>query len=98
MDILGGAIRVDGAYDGCQSPTPCQITPIPFKAWPPLHWDDNVPEKAVSIPLTRFVCADRAIWNAATDHQRIWMYLHEVAHCEGAKCEPCADFRAGEML
>lgn len=29
---------------------------------------------------------------------RLYIYFHECAHLEGAKCEPCADRRAGELL
>lgn len=86
------------SYGGCQNPEGCEIIPIPLGQWPAIHWDDDVPEKAVSFPLIRHICADREIWNAGTPQMRIWMYLHELAHCEGAECEPCADFRAGEHL
>jgi hypothetical protein len=90
-------------YLDCQRSEPCRITPIPVEKWPKINFEDGVDSKAYAIPDPTspedgFICADRELWNDHTPQGKIWTYCHELAHCEGARCEPCADFRAGEII
>lgn len=54
--------------------------------------------KAAYVPQLDCIYVERAVWNAQDLDTRAWTYFHEVGHSEGARCEPCADNRAGEWM
>lgn len=65
-----------------------------------MQWDGPaVGKKAQAFPKSKAIFIDRAFWRSIpTVAGRAGLLAHERGHIEGAKCEPCADRRAGEIL
>jgi hypothetical protein len=63
-------------------------------------WGGNaVGRKALAYPAARRIEIDPAFWRSIrTVDGRAAILAHERAHIEGARCESCADRRAGEIL
>jgi hypothetical protein len=58
-----------------------------------------VGRKALAYPGQKRICIDPAFWRSLrTVDARAAILAHERGHIEGARCESCADFRAGEIL
>lgn len=101
--MLNDCVR---GYDGCQAMVQCRITPRPLESFPFLqdgaelfNADLAAGRKACALPDLDIIAVDPRWWNANPNISlRLWALLHEMGHCEGATCEPCADFRAGEWL
>jgi hypothetical protein len=83
----------------CACATPCTFTEVPLEEIS-VQWDGPaVGKKAQAFPKSKAIFIDRAFWRAIpTVAGRAGLLAHERGHIEGAKCEPCADRRAGEIL
>lgn len=58
-----------------------------------------VGRKAVAFPSASRIYLEEQFWDSLRSTQaREAILAHERGHIEGARCEPCADFRAGEIL
>lgn len=63
-------------------------------------WDGPaVGRKAVAFPKRKAIYIDRGFWGTLRSiDARAAILAHERGHIEGARCESCADKRAGEIL
>lgn len=83
----------------CDRREPCIIVPMSSQDFPPFEWDgEAIGRKAASQPGTGRVWVDRKFWATLPPIGKLTIYLHEVGHLEGARCEQCADRRAGQWL
>lgn len=83
----------------CTAKPPCSFRVVPLEDID-VQWDGPaVGRKAVAFPDRKLVCLEQRYWDALTTTQaREAILAHERGHIEGARCEPCADYRAGEIL
>lgn len=83
----------------CQCEPPCQFVAVDLDEIK-IDWDGAAKNrKAVAFPSHKLILIDRAYWDSIpTLEGRMAILAHERGHIEGARCEPCADFRAGEIM
>lgn len=83
----------------CTASTPCQMSPVPLSEIS-VRWDGPaVGRKAVAFPGRRTIYLDRRFWQTLRSiDARAAILAHERGHIEGARCESCADRRAGEIM
>lgn len=78
---------------------PCTFTTIPLESVNVIWGGPAVGRKAVAFPARRTIYIDPAFWKSLrTTDARAAILAHERGHLEGARCESCADRRAGEIL
>lgn len=84
----------------CSNPIPCVITPLHPSKYPPLLWDGAaLGRKAACEPATGRIWIEKKFWDSLTEPEaKLALVLHEIGHAEGARCESCADRRAGQLL
>jgi len=86
----------------CSASPPCDLHEVPledidiaFEAWA----GPAIGRKALAYPLSKRIRIDPAFWETLRETDaRMGMLAHERGHIEGARCESCADRRAGEIL
>lgn len=81
----------------CTAHPPCSFQSVPLDEIR-VEW---VPHgrKALAFPGRRVIQLDPGFWRSIrTVDGRAAILAHERAHIEGARCESCADRRAGELL
>lgn len=83
----------------CTADRPCTFREVPLEEIR-VEWDGPaVGRKAVSFPRLKLICIDSRFWDELRSVEgRAAIFAHERAHLEGARCESCADVRAGEIL
>ena len=83
----------------CTATPPCELVPMPLSDVS-VDWDGPaLGRKAVAHPPSRRIYVDRRFWDGLrTVDGRAAILAHERAHLEGARCESCADKRAGAIL
>ncbi len=83
----------------CAKSPACSFTEVPLDAIK-VEWDGPAKgRKAVAYPNRRAIYLDSAFWKSLRSvDARAAILAHERGHIEGAKCEPCADYRAGVIL
>lgn len=83
----------------CSAKPPCTFKVVPLEDIE-VQWDGAaVNRKAVAFPDRKLICLEQRYWDSLRSAQaREAILAHERGHLEGARCEPCADFRAGEIL
>jgi hypothetical protein len=83
----------------CTAKPPCAFRVVPLEAIEVDFDGPAVGRKAVAFPSVGRIYLERAYWDSMkTTQAREAIFAHERGHLEGARCEPCADFRAGEIL
>lgn len=83
----------------CTAKPPCTLSPVALESIN-VEWDGPaVGKKALAFPGKRTIFIDSAFWRSLrTVDARLAILAHERGHIEGARCESCADRRAGEIL
>lgn len=83
----------------CTATPRCTLKSVPLEEIS-VEWDGPaVGRKALAFPAQRRICIDSRFWKSLrTVDARAAILAHERGHIEGARCESCADFRAGEIL
>ena len=83
----------------CALSPACSFTEIPLEQIS-VQWDGPaLGKKAQAFPARKTIFIDRAFWRSIpTVVGRAGLLAHERGHIEGARCEPCADRRGGEIL
>ncbi len=83
----------------CTASPPCTFREVPLEDIR-VEWDGPaVGRKAVAFPKLQLICIERRFWcSIPTVQGRAAILAHERGHIEGARCESCADVRAGEIL
>lgn len=83
----------------CAKSPACSFTEVPLDEIR-VEWDGPAKgRKAVAFPARRAIYLDAAFWKSLRSvDARAAILAHERGHIEGAKCEPCADRRAGVIL
>ena len=78
---------------------PCTFTEVPLEQID-VRWDGPaVGRKALAYPKRKTIYLDSAFWlSVPSVVGRAGLLAHERGHIEGARCEPCADRRGGEIL
>lgn len=77
----------------------CTFAPVPLEDIKVMWGGPAKGRKAVAYPARRVIYIDPDFWRTLrTVDARAAILAHERGHIEGAKCEPCADRRAGEIL
>jgi len=83
----------------CSAQPPCTFKNVPLEEIKVEWGGPAVGRKALAFPGRRVICIDPAFWRSIrTVDGRAAILAHERAHIEGARCESCADRRAGEIL
>lgn len=83
----------------CTASPPCSFHEVPLESIDVQWGGDAVGRKALAYPSRRVIQLDPAFWRSLrTVDARAAILAHERAHIEGARCESCADRRAGEIL
>ncbi len=84
---------------GCKCEPPCTFREVPLDEIE-VGWDGPaLGKKAQAFPKRKAIFIDRAFWRSIpTVVGRAGLLAHERGHIEGARCEPCADRRGGEIL
>ena len=83
----------------CAKSPACSFEEVPLDAIK-VEWDGPAKgRKAVAYPNRRTIYLDSTFWKSLRSvDARAAILAHERGHIEGAKCEPCADYRAGVIL
>lgn len=83
----------------CTAKPPCVFHVVPLSDFS-VEWDGPAQgRKAVAFPKLGKIFIEKRYWDGVRELQaREAILNHERGHLEGARCEPCADFRAGEIL
>lgn len=83
----------------CTARPPCRLESVPLDAIRVEWGGQAVGRKALAFPGRRLIQLDPVFWRSIrTVDGRAAILAHERAHIEGARCESCADRRAGEIL
>lgn len=83
----------------CTAKPPCTFEVVPLENITVEFDGPAVGRKAVAFPQVRRIYLEQSYWDSVKSVQgREAILAHERGHIEGARCEPCADFRAGEIL
>lgn len=83
----------------CSASPPCSFVVVPLEDIAVEWGGEAVGRKALAWPAQKRIAIDRAFWaSLRTIDARKAILAHERGHIEGARCESCADFRAGEIL
>lgn len=83
----------------CTASPRCAFTEVPLEQIDVQWGGEAVGRKAVAYPKRKVIIIDPAFWRSLkTVDARAAIMAHERGHIEGARCESCADRRAGEIL
>ena len=83
----------------CTAQPPCRFTEVPLEEIQVQWGGPAVGRKALAYPGKRLIYIDPGFWRSIrTVDGRAAILAHERGHIEGARCESCADMRAGEIL
>lgn len=83
----------------CSARPPCDFVEVPLEDIEVQLDGPAVGRKAVAFPARRQIFLDEAFWRSLRGvDERAAILAHERGHIEGARCESCADRRAGEIL
>lgn len=83
----------------CTAKPPCRFEEVPLEDISVEWGGESVGKKALAWPAQKRISIDPAFWRSLrTIDARKAILAHERGHIEGARCESCADFRAGEIL
>lgn len=83
----------------CTAKPPCSFTVVPLEEIS-VQWDGPaVGRKALAFPARKAIFLDSQFWRSLRSvDARAAILSHERGHVEGARCESCADKRAGEIM
>lgn len=83
----------------CTARPPCVFVEIPLEDIQVQMGGPGTGRKAVAFPARRQIFLDESFWRSLRGvDERAAILAHERGHIEGARCESCADRRAGEIL
>ncbi len=83
----------------CTARPPCVFVEVPLEDIEVQMGGPAVGRKAVAFPARRQIFLDESFWRSLRGvDERAAILAHERGHVEGARCESCADRRAGEIL